>query len=33
MTEITGPFTVDGKPFFCLGGRSKSSSGHVVICD
>lgn len=28
MTEISRPFTVEGKPFFTLGGQSKNSSGY-----
>ena len=28
MTDVSRPFTVDGKPFFTLGGQSKNSSGY-----
>jgi hypothetical protein len=28
MTKPSRPFTVDGKPFFVLGGQSKNSSGY-----
>ena len=28
MTTVRRPFTVDGKPFFSLGGQSRNSSGY-----
>jgi hypothetical protein len=28
MTAVKRPFTVDGKPFFSLGGQSRNSSGY-----